>query len=130
MTLAAVTFLVRDYDEAITWFVDVLHFRLLEDTRLTPSKRWVRVQSGESGACLLLAQADGHLQLAALGKSAGGRVAYFLHTADFDKSYANMIAKGVRFRELPRQESYGKVCVFEDLYGNLWDLIEPASSSK
>jgi catechol 2,3-dioxygenase-like lactoylglutathione lyase family enzyme len=127
MKLAAVTFLVRDYDEAIAWFVDVLQFRLLEDTTLTDTKRWVLVQSGEYGACLLLAKADGHLQDAALGKAAGGRVAYFLHTQDFDKSYEHMQAKGVKFQESPRNESYGKVCVFEDLYGNLWDLIEPST---
>ena len=125
MKLAAVTFLVRDYDEAIDWFVDVLQFKLLEDTPLTDTKRWVLVEPGGFGACLLLAKADGPLQEAALGKAAGGRVAYFLHTDDFDKSYEHMQVKGVRFREAPRRESYGKVCVFEDLYGNLWDLIEP-----
>ena len=130
MTLAVVTYLVKDYDEAIGWFVDVLQFTLLEDTVLTDGKRWVRVASREGGACLLLAKADGPLQRSAVGKAAGGRVAFFLHTLDFEVSYQHMLARGVSFRELPRQEVYGRVAVFEDLYGNLWDLIEPHELSK
>lgn len=125
MNLAAVTYLVKDYDEAKKWFVDVLQFTLLEDTALTVNKRWVRVGSNTSGTCFLLAKANGESQQVAVGKAAGGRVAYFLHTNDFEKSYAQMLSKGVKFREAPRQEVYGKVAVFEDLYGNLWDLIEP-----
>jgi catechol 2,3-dioxygenase-like lactoylglutathione lyase family enzyme len=126
MKLANVTYLVRDYDEAIKWFVDVVQFTLIEDTILSGSKRWVRVASSYSEACLLLAKADGPLQDSCVGKAAGGRVAYFLHTHDFDESYERMLRKGVKFRELPRLESYGRVAVFEDLYGNLWDLIEPS----
>jgi catechol 2,3-dioxygenase-like lactoylglutathione lyase family enzyme len=126
MKLAAVTYLVRDYDEAVHWFIDVMGFSLLEDTKLSDTKRWVRVEAGGGGACLLLARADNDSQASVIGNAAGGRVAYFLHTDDFQGSYQRMIAKGVRFREAPRQEVYGQVAVFEDLYGNLWDLIEPS----
>jgi catechol 2,3-dioxygenase-like lactoylglutathione lyase family enzyme len=125
MTLAAVTFLVRDYDEAIAWFVDVLGFALLEDTPLTAGKRWVRVASGDQSTALLLAQAANDEQRRAIGRAAGGRVAYFLYTKNFDSQHASMIAKGVTFTETPRVEVYGKVAVFKDLYGNLWDLIGP-----
>jgi uncharacterized glyoxalase superfamily protein PhnB len=125
MKLAAITYLVWDYDEAINWFVDALQFTLIEDTTLGENKRWVRVASSEMATCLLLAKADGPLQQSGVGKAAGGRVAYFLHTREFDKSYERMLSKGVRFREAPRDEAYGKVAVFEDLYGNLWDLIQP-----
>lgn len=125
MKLAAVTYLVRDYDEAIQWFEDVLDFKLLEDTVLAENKRWVRVAPTGSGSCLLLALAVGAEQEAAVGKAAGGRVAYFLHTDDFDKSFQHMNNKNVKFREPARHEAYGTVAVFKDLYGNEWDLIEP-----
>lgn len=127
MKLAAVTYLVRDYDEAIQWFVDVLGFELLEDIALGDDKRWVRVWSHNSGTCLLLARAVGPEQVAAIGKAAGGRVAYFLHTDDFARSFKHMESRNVKFRETPRHEVYGTVAVFEDLYGNAWDLIEPRS---
>jgi catechol 2,3-dioxygenase-like lactoylglutathione lyase family enzyme len=127
MKLAAVTYLVRDYDEAIQWFVDALGFELLEDVTLGDAKRWVRVAPHNSGTCLLLALAVGPEQVAAIGKAAGGRVAYFLHTDDFDRSYKNMKIRNVKFRETPRHEAYGTVAVFEDIYGNAWDLIEPKS---
>jgi catechol 2,3-dioxygenase-like lactoylglutathione lyase family enzyme len=120
-----VTFLVREYDEAIRWFVDVLDFAVLEDTSLLPGKRWVRVGDRGGGTGFLLAKADGALQKRAVGNAAGGRVAYFLHTEDFSKMHARMLAAGVMFREQPRHETYGTVAVFEDLYGNAWDLIEP-----
>lgn len=123
--LAAVTYIVRDYDEAISWFTECLGFALVEDFALGGDKRWVLVEAMDGGSRLLLAKADGPEQEAAIGKAAGGRVAFFLYTDDFPRDHAAMEAKGVRFRESPRNEAYGTVAVFEDLYGNGWDLIEP-----
>lgn len=123
-SLAAVTYLVRDYDEAIDWFSRCLGFSPVEDTPLGGGKRWV-VVAGQSGSRLLLARADGPVQQAAIGKAAGGRVAFFLETPDFARDHAAMVAAGVTFREAPRHEPYGTVAVFEDLYGNGWDLISP-----
>ena len=123
--LAAVTYLVRDYDEAIAWFKGVLGFELIEDVALSEEKRWVLVEAAGGGARLLLAKADGAEQQAAIGHAAGGRVAFFLHTDDFTRDHVAMLARGVHFREAPRHEAYGTVAVFEDLYGNGWDLIEP-----
>lgn len=125
MKLSAVTYLVRDYDEAIRWFVDCLDFRLVEDTPLGHGKRWVRVEPPAGGSCLLLAKAAGPEQEAAIGNVAGGRVAFFLHTDDFAASHRRMRAAGVTFIEEPRSEAYGTVAVFKDLYGNGWDLIMP-----
>lgn len=123
-TLTQLSLLVRDYDEAIAWYCDVLGFDLLEDTALSESKRWVRVApSGGSGAGLLLAKAKNDDQLAAIGDQAGGRVFLFLETDDFDRDHAAYLARGVDFIEEPRHEAFGKVAVFRDLYGNLWDLI-------
>lgn len=124
--LAAVTYLVREYDEAISWFSQCLGFVLIEDVALDDNKRWVLVEAKGGGSRLLLAKADGAEQEAALGKAAGGRVAFFLYTDDFARDHDAMLAKGVKFRESPRHESYGTVAVFEDLYGNGWDLIEPS----
>ena len=123
--LAAVTYIVRDYDEAISWFTECLGFALVEDLALGGDKRWVLVEAMDGGSRLLLAKADGPEQEAAIGKAAGGLVAFFLYTDDFPRDHAAMEAKGVRFRESPRNEAYGTVAVFEDLYGNGWDLIEP-----
>ena len=123
--LSAVTYLVRDYDEAIAWFTSVLGFELLEDVALPGGKRWVKVAASRNEAALLLAKADSPEQVAAIGRAAGGRVAYFLYTDDFAASHARMTAAGVAFREDPRHEPYGTVAVFDDLYGNGWDLIEP-----
>ena len=125
-SIGAVTFLVRESDEAIDWFTQALDFELLEDTPLDGGKRWVLVapRSG-SGTALLLAKAIGEDQLEALGRQAGGRVFLFLHTDDFHDDHTRMIAAGVTFREEPRNEAYGAVAVFEDLYGNPWDLIGP-----
>ncbi len=125
MRLHAVTYLVDDYDRAIDFFTRCLGFDVLEDTALTESKRWVRVGQAGGNTCLLLAKADGDAQRAAIGNAAGGRVAYFLHTDNFASDHARMIKAGVKFCEEPRHESYGTVAVFEDLYGNGWDLIEP-----
>jgi catechol 2,3-dioxygenase-like lactoylglutathione lyase family enzyme len=128
MKLAAVTYVVRDYDEAIAWFVDVLGFTLVEDTALTDAKRWVRVAASDGDVCLLLARADGPAQELAIGAAAGGRVGFFLYTDDFQDSFERMRSNGVKFREAPRLESFGWVAVFEDLYGNPWDLIEPKTA--
>lgn len=126
MKIAALSYLVRDYDEAIRWFTDKLGFALVKDETLSPTKRWVVVApKGGAGASLLLAKADGERQRAAVGDPSGGRVFLFLETDDFDRDHAAMIAKGVLFLEAPRRKSYGKVAVFEDLYGVRWDLIEP-----
>jgi len=125
-TIANVTYLVRDYDEAIRFFVDSLGFNLVEDSALDGgTKRWVRVAPPGAQTCLLLAQADGPEQAGHIGEQTGGRVGFFLHTDDFWRDHAAMQARGVNFRETPREEPYGTVAVFEDLYGNLWDLLEP-----
>jgi catechol 2,3-dioxygenase-like lactoylglutathione lyase family enzyme len=125
VNLAHVTYLVRDYDEAIRWFSRCLGFALIEDVALGQGKRWVLVGAPGGGSRLLLARAEGARQQAAVGQAAGGRVAYFLHTDDFARDHAAMLARGIVFREAPRHEAYGTVAVFEDLYGNGWDLIQP-----
>ena len=123
--LASVAFLVREYDEALAYFTECLGFCVLEDARLTPEKRWVRVAPrGAREAALLLARAATPEQVAAVGRQGGGRVAFFLHTDDFDRDYAAMRGRSVKFIEAPRDEPYGRVVVFEDLYGNRWDLIQ------
>ena len=125
-SIAAVTLLVREYDEAIAFFTDALGFELIEDEPLAGGKRWVRVRPrGDAGASLLLARAVTPAQQAEIGRQAGGRVGFFLHTADFARDHERMLARGVRFVEPPRREDYGMVAVFLDLYGNRWDLIEP-----
>ena len=125
--VAHVALLVRDYDEAIAWYVDVLGFALLQDEALAGGKRWVLVApTGGRGTALLLARAATPAQAAHVGDQAGGRVFLFLHTDDFARDHAAMQARGVRFVEAPRHEAYGTVAVFEDLYGNRWDLVEPA----
>ena len=127
-TLAAVTFLVRDYDEAIAFFTEKLGFELAEDSPLGEGKRWVVVAPpGSAGTKLLLAKAVTPEQIARIGDQAGGRVFLFLHTDDFLRDYEAMRSRGVRFLEAPRQEAYGTVAVFEDLYGNKWDLLQPAT---
>ncbi len=125
MRIATLTYLVRDYDEAIRWFTERLGFDLVEDTQLSPEKRWVVVAPMGDGARLLLARAADERQRARIGDPAGGRVFLFLETDDFDRDFAAMSARGVVFLEGPRRESYGKVAVFEDLYGVKWDLIGP-----
>jgi catechol 2,3-dioxygenase-like lactoylglutathione lyase family enzyme len=115
---------VRDYDEAIAFYTQKLGFRLLEDTPLSTTKRWVLVAPPGSEECtLLLARAVGPIQENAIGNQSGGRVFLFLHTDDFNRDYQLMLNKGIRFVRAPSIESYGTVAVFEDLYGNLWDLI-------
>ena len=124
-TIASVTLLVPDYDAGIAFYVDQLGFDLLEDTKLSETKRWVRVAPRGAATALQLAKADGTPQDAAIGNQTGGRVSFFLHTDDFARDYAAMQAKGVTFKEEPRHEVYGSVVVFQDPFGNLWDLIEP-----
>lgn len=125
MNLAAVTCLVRDYDEAITYFTRVLGFSLIEDTPISETKRWVLVSAG-GGSNLLLAKAATDEQRAAVGNQAGGRVAFFLQTDNFAATQHRLLAAGAEFLEAPRREPYGIVAVFRDLYGNRWDLIGPA----
>ena len=123
--LETVTLVVLDYDEAISFFTRVLGFELLEDTPLGEGKRWVRVgPPGPRGASLLLARAATPDQQARVSAQTGGRVAFFLSTNDIVRDYHLMSSQGVRFSEEPRQEAYGRVAVFEDLYGNRWDLVE------
>ncbi len=124
MRLASVALVVRDYDEAIGYFVDTLGFVLAEDSDLGGGKRWVRVAPPGGGVDLVLARAVGDEQVDAIGEAAGGRVAFFLEVDDFRATYDAMCARGVAFQEEPRRETYGWVVVFADLYGNRWDLIE------
>ena len=120
--------LVRDYDEAIAWYRDKLGFAVIEDTPLGPGKRWVLVAPDAAAETrLLLARAATPEQAARIGGQTGGRVALFLETDDFGRDYTAMCAAGISFRERPRAEKYGRVVVFSDLYGNLWDLIEKRS---
>ena len=123
--LGLVTYVAREYDEAIGFFVGKLGFTLVEDTDMGDGKRWVVVSAGE-GASLLIARADGEQQEASIGNQTGGRVGFFLQTDNFDRDFVEWTARGVVFREQPRHEVYGTVAVFEDVYGNAWDLIQPA----
>ena len=125
--LAAVTILVPSYDEGLAFFRDALGFAVLEDAALGANKRWVVVgPSTGSGAALVLAAASDERQRARVGDQAGGRVGFFLHTADFWKDYEAMRARGIKFLETPRREPYGLVAVFLDPWGGKWDLLQPA----
>lgn len=129
-SVAQVTVLVRDYDEAIEYFRRALRFDLVEDTPLEPGKRWVVVAPPAApGAGLLLARAATAEQRGAIGNQAGGRVFLFLESADFWDDYEHMRAQGVEFQEAPREEAYGTVAVFRDLYGNRWDLLQQRSQA-
>jgi catechol 2,3-dioxygenase-like lactoylglutathione lyase family enzyme len=120
-----IALLVRDYDEAISYFTEKLGFALAEDTDLGGGKRWVLIAPpGAAETRLLLAKAASADQLSRVGDQTGGRVFLFLHTDDFWRDYEAYRSRGVRFREVPREEPYGIVAVFDDLYGNRWDLIE------
>lgn len=125
--LAHVALVVRDYDEAIHFYTYQLGFQLVADTPLGGGKRWVLVAppGAGGGSARLLAQADGPEQLARVGNQTGGRVFLFLTTDDFGRDYHRLVARGVRFQETPREEVYATVAVFADLYGNLWDLLQP-----
>jgi len=128
-SLAQVAIVVRDYDEAIAFYRDVLGFRLIEDTRLDEKKRWVVVAPPAGETRLLLARAANDAQASRIGDQTGGRVFLFLHTDDFWRDYRTWMARGVEFTGEPRVEPYGTVAVFRDLYGNLWDLIQPAGAT-
>ena len=120
-----IALVVRDYDEAIAFYSQKLGFILVEDTRLSEKKRWVLMAPpGHRGTCLLLARADGPEQAAHVGNQTGGRVFLFLHTDDFWRDYRDYTGRGVVFRRPPSEEDYGTVAVFEDLYGNRWDLLQ------
>lgn len=124
--LAHIAIVVDDYDKAIEFYTKKLHFELIEDTVLSETKRWVKIRpKGSSGCSLLLAKAANDEQKSRVGNQTGGRVFLFLHTDDFKRDYQNLITMGIKIIREPSHEAYGTVAVFEDLYGNLWDLIEP-----
>jgi catechol 2,3-dioxygenase-like lactoylglutathione lyase family enzyme len=124
--IAHIALVVKDYDEAITFYTQKLRFTLLEDTQLSETKRWVLVApEGANECCLLLAKADNEEQASRIGNQAGGRVFLFLYTDDFRRDYNRMLEEGIHFIRPPKEEPYGIVAVFEDLYGNLWDLLQP-----
>lgn len=124
--IAQISIVIDDYDKAIAFYTKKLGFQLLEDTILSETKRWVRVAPQGSDSCgLLLAKAVGEEQISRIGNQTGGRVFLFLYTDDFWRDYHTYIENGIRFVREPHQEVYGMVAVFEDIYGNLWDLIEP-----
>ena len=125
--IAHIALLVKDYDEAIAFYTRKLKFDLIEDTRLTDTKRWVRIAPPGSGSCqLLLARAVNDEQSSRIGNQTGGKVFLFLYTDDFYRDYYQMLKEGIRFIREPSAEPYGIVAVFKDLYGNLWDLIQPS----
>ncbi len=124
--IALISLVVHDYDEAIEFYTQKLNFDLVENTEMSPSKRWVVVApKGSDGCHILLAKAANEAQKNSVGNQTGGRVFMFLYTDDFERDYLNMLEKGIEFTEKPRYEAYGTVVVFKDLYGNLWDFIEP-----
>jgi catechol 2,3-dioxygenase-like lactoylglutathione lyase family enzyme len=124
-TLGHVALVVRDYDEALAFFTQALDFRVIEDTVVGEGKRWVLVgPPGSHGTSLLLAQASTPEETSRIGDQTGGRVFLFLHTDDFWRDYTEYVARGVVFRREPKEETYGTIAVFEDLYGNLWDLLQ------
>lgn len=127
--IGCVTILVRDYDEALAFYAGKLRFAVAEDTPMGRGRRWVVLAPpGSGGTRILLAKAKNAEELSAVGRQAGGRVFLFLHTDDFARDFAEMRRRGVAFNEEPRKEAYGTVAVFEDLYGNKWDLLMPGPS--
>ncbi len=124
--IAHIALVVDDYDKAIEFYTQKLHFILLEDTALSETKRWVRISPpGAEECCLLLAQASNDEQRSRVGNQTGGRVFLFLHTDNFQQDYQNLMEHQIKIVREPIDETWGRVCVFEDLYGNRWDLIEP-----
>ena len=119
-----IAIVIDDYDSAISHYVNDLGFTLIEDTVLSPEKRWVVVAPSSQGARILLAKAANQAQVAAIGNSTGGRVGFFMYTTNFNETYEGYKSKGIEFIETPRQEAYGQVVVFKDKYGNKWDLID------
>jgi uncharacterized glyoxalase superfamily protein PhnB len=118
-----IAIVIDDYDQAISHYVNDLGFTLIEDTVLTPEKRWVVVAPSSQGARILLAKASNQEQMNAIGNSTGGRVGFFLYTDNFHETYQLFLSKGIEFTETPRNEKFGQVVVFKDRYGNKWDLI-------
>ena len=128
--IAHIALVVDDYDDAIKFYTEKLNFNLIEDTPFSDSKRWVLVgPPGAKECCLLLAKAADDKQRASVGNQTGGRVFLFLYTDDFNRDYTQMREKGIRFVRPPKEEMYGRVAVFEDLYGNLWDLLQPSDGN-
>jgi len=125
-SLAHIAIVVNDYDEAIKFYTEKLHFDLIEDTQLSETKRWVLVRpNGGDSCCLLLAKAANEEQLSRVGNQTGGRVFLFLHTDNFERDYQNLLDNEIEIVRQPSKEEYGTVAVFKDLYGNLWDMIGP-----
>jgi len=127
-TLGMIAIVIDDYDRAISHYVNDLGFSLIEDTGLSPEKRWVVIAPSPTGAKILLAKASNDDQRAAIGNSTGGRVGFFLYTDNFAETYERYLTQGIEFTEKPRNESFGQVVVFKDRYGNKWDLIENQAS--
>jgi len=123
-TLGMIAIVIDEYDAAISHYVNDLEFILVEDSALSPEKRWVVIAPSLQGAKILLAKAATDQQRAAIGNSTGGRVGFFLYTTNFSETYESYRSRGIEFIEQPRQEAYGQVVVFKDKYGNKWDLIE------
>jgi len=129
--LAHIAIVVDDYDEAIKFYTEKLHFDLIEDTQLTETKRWVLVKpKGTDSCCLLLAKAGNEEQKSRVGNQTGGRVFLFLHTDNFERDHQNLLDNKIEIVRPPHKEVYGTVAVFKDIYGNLWDLIEPTDANK
>ena len=129
--LAHISIVVNDYDEAIKFYTEKLHFELVEDTQLSETKRWVLVRpKGGDSCCLLLAKAANEEQLSRVGNQTGGRVFLFLHTDNFERDYQDLLDNQIEVIRPPQKEVYGTVAVFKDIYGNLWDLIEPTGENK
>jgi|TARA_R100000501_G_C2622300_1_gene115497 catechol 2,3-dioxygenase-like lactoylglutathione lyase family enzyme len=129
--IAHIALVVKDYDEAIEFYTKKLDFLLIEDTKLSEEKRWVMVApKGAKECCLLLAKAANKEQEKSIGNQTGGRVFLFLFTDNFQRDYEKMLEKEIKFVRQPEQMDYGKVAVFEDLYGNLWDLLQPNENNK
>lgn len=131
LRIAHIALVVEDYDKAIEFYTKKLDFLLIEDTIISEDKRWVMVApNGAKEACLLLAKAANDQQIASIGNQTGGRVFLFLFTDDFWRDYNKMVEREIRFIRPPQQKDYGMVAVFEDLYGNKWDLLEPNDKNK
>ena len=129
--LMHIALVVNDYDEAIKFYTEKLGFKLVEDSALSETKRWVLISPpGSNGCCLLLAKAVNDEQKSRIGNQTGGRVFLFMHTDNFKRDYNNLLANNIKIIREPSEEVYGTVAVFEDLYGNLWDLIEPKNATK
>ncbi len=129
--IAHVALVVKDYDEAIEFYTKKLDFVVIEDSKIDEQKRWVMIApKGAKECCLLLARASNEQQAKSIGNQTGGRVGFFLFTDDFSRDYDNMVQKEINFIRPPTEFDYGTVAVFEDLYGNLWDLIQPTANNK